>query len=312
MDQQPAHWPSLADASSSRYTSGVEDHGESIEPPVQAKGNCPWCCRFCSCTYRVPTLRELYDRDKRLLRAILAIVIFLNAPVGKYVLYPGMLFSTWIHESFHGLAALSIGGKISWLNIYPDGSGLANTLIPMGRFTRAWVASAGYQGTAVVGGIMLMFRRTNLGARIGTCGIGLAMLLTCVLFIRNTFGLIIMTPMAISLVAAGWRLPAFWLGELYALLAATTCLNAITSIRVLYFVSEATIGGVVRSSDATTMQDVTKIHSWVWASAWMVLAFWMTSMGVFVTFETQEKVAAREALEDFRGEDHPLALTEMA
>lgn len=256
----------------------------------------------------MPTIRELYARDKRLLRAILGIVLLLNAPVGKYVLYPCMIFSTWIHESFHGMAALSIGGKISWLNIYPDGSGLANTLIPIGIFQQGWVSSAGYQGTAVAGGIMLMFRRTNFGARVGTCGLGMAILLSCALFVRNPFGLVSLVSMGILLVLAGWRLPPFWVGELYALLAATTCLNAITSIRVLFFVTKATIGGVVRTSDASSMQDITKIPSWIWASIWMVLAFWMTAMGIFITVETKENDSAREALDEFRGEDHPLAL----
>lgn len=159
---------------------------------------------------------------------------------------------------------------------------------------------------------MLMFRRTNRGCRIGTCGLGLAMLLSCILFVRNTFGLVALVLMGIILVVAGWRFPPFWVGEIYALLAATTCLNAITSIHVLFFVSEADIGGTVRSTDATTMQDVTKIHSYIWASMWMGLAFWMSLMGIYITFETREK-DPRESLEEFRGEDHPLALsTEMA
>lgn len=154
---------------------------------------------------------------------------------------------------------------------------------------------------------MLMFRRSNISARVGTCVVGLAMLLTCILFVRNAFGLTMLVIMGVILVLASWRLPPFWIGELFALLAATACLNAITSIRVLFFVTEANIGGVVRSSDATTMQEITKINSYVWASAWMILAFWMTSMGVFITIETKEKV--RE-LEEFRGEeDHPLALS---
>ena len=185
----------------------------ALEPPIQYKSKCPTCCG-CRCTYRVPTLRELYDQDKRLLRAILLIVIFLNTPIGRYILYPFLLFSTWIHELFHGLAALSIGGSIIWLNIYSDGSGLAYTSFPTGAFQRAWVASAGYQSTAIVGGIMLMFRRTDMGARVGTCGVGLIMLLTCALFVRNTFGLIVLVLTGILLVIAGWRLPPFWVSEL--------------------------------------------------------------------------------------------------
>ncbi|KAL7509709.1 hypothetical protein ACHAXN_011950 [Cyclotella atomus] len=117
------------------------------------------------------------------MRAIFVIVLLLNVPIGRFILYPFILFWTWIHELFHGLAAISVGGKIDWLNIYPDGSGLAYTVIPDGIFQRVWVAAAGYQGIAIVGGILLMFRRTALGVRVGTCGIGLIMLLSCILFV---------------------------------------------------------------------------------------------------------------------------------
>ena len=67
---------------------------------------------------RAYATRTLYSQDKRLLRAILLIVVLLNAPVGQYILYPFMLFSTWIHELFHGLAAISVGGSITWYVIH--------------------------------------------------------------------------------------------------------------------------------------------------------------------------------------------------
>eukprot|EP00985_Skeletonema_marinoi_P025828 scaffold19328_cov213-Skeletonema_marinoi.AAC.6 len=271
----------------------IVEEDAALEPPIQAKRACPACCCF---SYRVPTLRELYSQDKRLLRAILLIVVLLNAPVGQYILYPFMLFSTWIHELFHGLAVISVGGSITWLNIYPDGSGLAYTTIPAGAFQRAWVASAGYQSTAIVGGISLMFRRTNMGARIGT----------------NAFGLAVLVLMGLSLIVAGRYLPPFWIGELYALIAATTCLNAITSVRVLFFVTESNIGGVTSTSDAMTMQNVTKIPYYVWSSLWMVLALWMTAMGIFINFETQQKQQSNDAvIEGLQDDRHPLTMTEM-
>lgn len=46
------------------------------------------------------------------------------------------------------------------------------------------------------------------------------------------------------------------------------------------------------------MQDATKIHAWIWASVWMVLAFWMTAMGVFITFETKVKDSREVSRED--------------
>ena len=101
VEQPPSHWPTMAD----NFINGVED--TPLEPPIQASSKFPsWCC--CSCSYHVPTIGELFAREKRLLRAILLIVILLNAPVGKYILYPFVIFSTWIHESFHGIAGKSL------------------------------------------------------------------------------------------------------------------------------------------------------------------------------------------------------------
>ena len=157
-----------------------------------------------------------------------------------------------------------------------------------------------------------MFRRTNVGARIGTCGIGMLMLFTCILFVRNAFGLAMLVLMGLGLVVAGWYLPPFWIGELYALIAATTCLNAITSVRVLFFVTESNIGGVASTSDAMTMQNITKIHYYVWASIWMALALWMTTMGIFINFETRQKQQSNDAvIEGFQDDRYPLTMTEM-
>mmetsp|Transcript_4531 Transcript_4531/g.9229 ORF Transcript_4531/g.9229 Transcript_4531/m.9229 type:complete len:220 (-) Transcript_4531:1718-2377(-) len=192
----------------------VVEEDAAIDTPIRYASKCPSLCCGCRCNYRVPTLQELFDRDKRLLRSILLVVVLLNIPIGSYILYPFMIFSTWIHELFHGLAALSIGGKIIWLNVYSNGSGLAHTSYPAGAFQKAWVAGAGYQGTAIVGGIMLMFRRTEMGARAGTLILGLEMLFTCLLFVRNIFGLVMLILMGIGLVIAGWRLPPFWVSEL--------------------------------------------------------------------------------------------------
>jgi hypothetical protein len=37
------------------------------------------------------------------------------------------------------------------------------------------------------------------------------------------------------------------------------------------------------------MQDVTKLPYQLWALIWVVLAFWMSAMGVFIVLETHDK-----------------------
>jgi hypothetical protein len=61
-----------------------------------------------------------------------------------------------------------------------------------------------------------------------------------------------------------------------------------------------------------TMQDVTLLPYFVWASMWMALALWMTAMGIFINFETQQKQQSNDvAVEGFQDDRHPLTMTEM-
>jgi hypothetical protein len=132
---------------------------------------------------------KFMKRDKPLLVAIAAMVLLMNIPkawmVGM-VLYPFKIFSTWVHELSHGTAAILVGGGISKLLIYPDTSGLAWTYTSGSSFERGFVASAGYTGTAVLGMILLLFRRTHRGPTVGTIGIGVTIILSCLMYVRNT------------------------------------------------------------------------------------------------------------------------------
>ena len=40
-------------------------------------------------------MKEFLARERRLLLALLAVLVLLNVPYGRWVLYPFTLFSTW-------------------------------------------------------------------------------------------------------------------------------------------------------------------------------------------------------------------------
>lgn len=86
-------------------------------------------------------------RDKPLIIAIIAMVVCLNTRYLTYVLYPFMIFSTWVHESCHGIAAILTGGGVKELYVYKDGSGLAYTYTSGENWKRAFVAR--YEGGAL-------------------------------------------------------------------------------------------------------------------------------------------------------------------
>lgn len=238
---------------------------------------------------RMSRCQELMERDKKLLAAILALIVVMNIPYVSYLLYPFLLFSTWVHEMCHGLAGILMGGGISKIYIYSDGSGMAYTSLNGGwyDFKRVVVASAGYTGTALVGGIMLLFRRTRRGPRRITFGVSLLILLSTALWVRNTFGIVAMVLTGIALGLCGWLLEAGPIAYLYSFLAATCCLNAVESIHSM-FVSKDCVWGEKAVNDAMTVEEITNIPSWFWGVLWLVFALVMLAAGLLFAVEPSD------------------------
>lgn len=222
--------------------------------------------------------RNSFARDGRTILITLLVLVVMNIPYIKWSMYPFTVFSTWIHELCHGLAALMAGGTIVKLELFPDTSGLATYTLPNDRF--AFVTSAGYQGTAVIGMFLLTIRRTKRGPRTGTLLIALMMLISVILWVRNAFGIIFILGMATLLVVAAIWFNSLWIRNLYVLMAVTCALNAITSVRVL-FGDKGQVNGQDVVSDAQAMADLTKGASrTMWALIWFCLALGLAFFGL--------------------------------
>lgn len=212
----------------------------------------------------------------------------MNWQEGRYILYPFKIFSTWVHEMCHGVASISMGGYIDKLEIFKDGSGLAYTSVNS-SWKRGFVASAGYPGTAVTGCILLLFRRTTLGPTLGTIGIGFCIVLSCILWVRNTWGLWVLTIEGILLILLGWKLPAAILDNLYNFLSATCCLNAVESIQDLFALGTYYIDGeVFSSSDAHTVAEKWGMDYRFWAILWLWMSVALTVIGILFAFDARQ------------------------
>lgn len=82
--------------------------------------------------------------------AITLILLFI--PHAGMITYPFLIFSTFIHETSHATAALLTLGHVDSITVSPDGSGLTYT----SGGVRMIVASAGYIGTALFGGLLII------------------------------------------------------------------------------------------------------------------------------------------------------------
>jgi len=222
----------------------------------------------------------LVKRERNLLIGGAILIVLMNIETGRYVLYPFLILSTWVHECCHGIAAYLCGGYVAIMRIYENGGGATNVA---DYSSRAFIASAGYPGTAVTGCLLLLFRRTTLGPTIGTIGLGLFMLLTVLVWIGNTFGRIIISVEGIVLVVSGWLLPAAVLDNLYAFIALTISLNACERIQDIFAygeMAEEDSSGYVTRTDATTVAEYWPGDYRVWATSWLITSIVLTAVGI--------------------------------
>ncbi len=186
-------------------------------------------------------------------------------PWGQFILYPFKLFTTWIHESSHALVTVLVGGSVRSITLEPDTSGLTRSLVPAGRIQGGLVASAGYLGAAFCGCLLLAATRRERQSRLILFGISAFMLVTLALWMRNTFGFVVVGAWAAFLLLLVRNSGNDALRFLLSLLAVQVALNSVYDIRVLFQID----GG---PSDAATMARLFLLPAWVWAATWMALS----------------------------------------
>lgn len=207
--------------------------------------------------------------DKLILWMLAGTIVLMNIPYGHYPLYPFKLFATWIHESFHGLAALVTGGSVTSIDINPDTSGLTRSFISRSTGASALVSSMGYLGTAIAGAILLALRRRPRAQRWALFILGGAAVLSLVFWIRNLFGGVTVASIAAVIWLLALRASDRWASMATNILASQACVNALLDIRVLY--------SVEGNSDAVAMAQTIGLWPWFWATSWLVasaLLFW--------------------------------------
>jgi hypothetical protein len=231
---------------------------------------------------------RVLQRDRNLIFACLVMLVLMNFQIGRYLLYPFLLFATWIHEMSHGTAAILLGGRINKLEIYHDGGGICWYDVDGVDWKDAIVASAGYTGTAFWGCVLLLFRRTVLGPTIGCIVLGFAIVLSCILYVRNAFGVLVLCIEGICLLMSGWLLPAAWIDNLFAFLAANCSMNALLDIRNLYRSAQNYNGDNLMNTDAQSVAEYWGNDYRFWSTIWLIYAIVMTLIGLIFARDAKE------------------------
>lgn len=219
--------------------------------------------------------------------SLLASLLLWNLPAGGVLMYPFKLLATWIHEMSHGLVMLAGGAGFSHLEIYRDTSGIAYAEAGATRAWRAAIASAGYMGTAAVGGVLLVVGQTMRGARGVLAAMAVALGLSAALWIRNDFGVWVAIAGSSALLASSLFLRSAHATFLVNFVAAQACIHAVLDIRVLFRANLVVDGEVVRNSDAHNMAAASFGPAWMWAALWLLWSFAVFFVALRVAYVRQ-------------------------
>jgi hypothetical protein len=191
------------------------------------------------------------QHQKQLLIAIFAVLILQVLPFGGIVALPFVYLNTHVHDLCHAFAAVATGGT-------PISGGWIMVLAP-----------AGYIGSTLIGGAMILAARTAKGAKNVFLVAAALLSISCILYVRGDLvGLI-----------SGWGWCAvLWLGwqklssEKVILAAqfmgALQCINSFHAFSDLIKISAT--GS--QPTDAALMQQATAIPAMVWAVIWGVFS----------------------------------------
>lgn len=208
---------------------------------------------------------------------VLLSLVLSRVPVISILFYPFLLFNTVVHELGHGLAALLTGGNFHRFVIFPNGNGLAYS----SGGIRWIVVSAGYVGSALFGGALIIISSFGVSARRVLFWLGIVLGILCVLYMRNLFGFFVGALMTAGLITAGKKLSDFWAYVLLLFLAVQSMLNALDSVFGLVTISLYHRG---IKTDAQSMAEMTFLPAVFWAVLYSGLAIGILVLSLIVAY----------------------------
>jgi len=180
------------------------------------------------------------------------------------LLFPLKVFTVFLHELSHGLAAIATGGSIERIELSADQGGVCWTR----GGSRFVVTSAGYLGSLLFGALFVVIGgRARPGLQRAVVGLaGLVVLAATFLWIRTAFGVLFGLLTAAALLGT-----AAWLSAGVSVLV-LRLLGVTSGLYAIWDIGSDLIVRSVPSSDAEALAVMTGIPGVVWGVAWGAVA----------------------------------------
>lgn len=176
---------------------------------------------------------------------------------------PLKIFVVLLHEISHGLAAVVTGGEISHIEVSAQQGGVAYTR----GGSRFVTLSAGYLGSMLWGGLIMLIAARTKYDRALSIAIGVAIAVVTLLYVRSWFGFGFALAFALVLIGAGWKLSH----EANELILKTIGVTSVLYAPLDVFDDVIARRGI--GSDADKLADLTMLPSVVWGVIWIALSF---------------------------------------
>jgi hypothetical protein len=209
--------------------------------------------------------------------ALLAGAVVIVLLWDTWAIYPLKILVVFFHELSHGLMAILTGGEIDHIELVAQQGGKCFTR----GGSRFFVASAGYVGSMVFGGVILALAARTKWDRAFSIALGVILLGVAVVWVRPlvSFGFGFCALSGLVMLGMGWKLPQAVNDAALKLIGLVSCLYPIPDIK-----SDVLDRDV--HSDASTIAELTHIPKEVWGVAWIVVALivglgflWLASRG---------------------------------
>jgi hypothetical protein len=223
--------------------------------------------------------------DHRWALAIIAVatIVIWQVPHGWQILYPLTLLATYAHEMGHGLTAILVGGSFESVELFADGSGLAQWTGDVGSLGRAAVSAGGLVGPSVAGAILIALTRRPKLARHVLMGLGATMLLTVLWYVRSLFGVAFVGLAGVALFALAQLRSGQLAPFTLQLVGVQLCLAIFRDVGYM-FSPGGLVGGEQRMSDSAQIADALLGPYWFWGGATAAFSFAVLFTGVYLAF----------------------------
>lgn len=208
-----------------------------------------------------------------------AIVLIWQVPYGRQILYPLTLLATFAHEMGHGLTALLTGAHFDQLLLNADGSGVAIWRGNPGRLSTALIAAGGLVGPSIAGIGLLLLSSAQRFARALLATIAVLLVISVLLWSRNTFGVVFLLSTAAVLALGAKVLPDAVASFVLHLMAATLCLSWFTDLDYM-FSAQAMVNGVAHPSDSAVIAQALWLPYWFWGGVIAAFSLALVALGI--------------------------------